>query len=252
MLKKIVAITLIGVLSGCSLVDGEKYSQTTINAVNRSETNLHTRLDAFDGDIIRQNEQIKQLRAEVGHLNDMIVALGHSQARRLAQEQPQEICKVSHRPAEISPAVPSQTLVLGAVEKVRIDAIKTLVDARVDTGAETSSLNAIDVQEFERNGKTWIRFHINDSAASAKEKPWIEAPVIRYVKIRQSNHDEAKRRPVIKLWIRLGKIHQQAEVTLADRSKMSHPMLLGREFIQDIALVDVSKTYLQSAKELSK
>jgi hypothetical protein len=46
---------------------------------------------------------------------------------------------------------------------------------------------------------------------------------------------------VIELWVKLGKIHEKAQFTLADRSQMSHPVLLGREFIRDIAVVDVSK-----------
>jgi hypothetical protein len=47
----------------------------------------------------------------------------------------------------------------------------------------------------------------------------------------------------------LGPLRQQTEFTLADRSEMTHPMLLGREFLQDIALVDVSKTYLLSGEQ---
>jgi hypothetical protein len=138
---------------------------------------------------------------------------------------------------------------LGAVERVKIDTLKTQVDARVDTGAETSSLNAVDIQEFERNGKSWVRFHIDDSVTKAEERQWIEAPVVRYVKIRQSSTEKTERRSVVKLWVELGNLRQQTEFTLADRSEMTHPMLLGRQFIQDIALVDVSKSYLLSDKK---
>ncbi|MEZ9794978.1 RimK/LysX family protein, partial [Vibrio splendidus] len=73
-----------------------------------------------------------------------------------------------------------------------------------------------------------------------------EAPVVRYVKIRQSTNDQTERRAVIELWVKVGKIHEKAQFTLADRSQMSHPVLLGREFIKDIALVDVSKKYVQT------
>ena len=60
------------------------------------------------------------------------------------------------------------------------------------------------------------------------------------------DHDQAERRAVIELWVKVGKIHEKAQFTLADRSQMSHPVLLGREFIKDIALVDVSKKYVQT------
>ncbi|EED27846.1 hypothetical protein VPMS16_1627 [Vibrio sp. 16] len=143
-------------------------------------------------------------------------------------------------------ATPTHQIVLGEVEKVTIDAIKQAFDARVDTGAATSSLNAVDIEEFERNGKNWVRFHLSDGETPLTEENWIESPIIRYVKIRQSTNDEVERRAVIELWVKLGKIHEKAQFTLADRSQMSHPVLLGREFIRDIAVVDVSKKYIHT------
>ncbi|MEZ9418055.1 RimK/LysX family protein, partial [Vibrio sp. 10N.286.49.E1] len=79
-----------------------------------------------------------------------------------------------------------QPTILGGIEKVSIDSIKQSFDARVDTGATTSSLNAVDIKEFERNGKDWVRFHLADKAQAVEDQKWIEAPVVRYVKIRQS------------------------------------------------------------------
>jgi hypothetical protein len=85
-----------------------------------------------------------------------------------------------------------------------------------------------------------------DKAQAVEDQKWIEAPVVRYVKIRQSTNDQTERRAVIELWVKVGNIHEKAQFTLADRSQMSHPVLLGREFIKDIALVDVSKKYVQT------
>ena len=91
-----------------------------------------------------------------------------------------------------------------------------------------------------------MKFHLADKAQSPEDQKWIEAPVVRFVKIRQSTNDQTERRAVIELWVKVGKIHEKAQFTLADRSQMSHPVLLGREFIKDIALVDVSKKYVQT------
>ncbi|MDG2555582.1 ATP-dependent zinc protease, partial [Vibrio parahaemolyticus] len=146
-------------------------------------------------------------------------------------------------PAPVEPT-PTHDIVLGSIEKVTVESIKQTFDARIDTGAATSSLNAVDIEEFERNGKKWVRFHLADTSKSEEEKStWIEAPVIRYVKIRQVTSEELERRAVVELWVRVGKIHEKAQFTLADRSHMNHPILLGREFMRDIALVDVSRTY---------
>ncbi len=251
MLQKIITLAAISALSGCTLMDGEKYSRATIDAINQSENKLQTRLDTVNNEIARQHGQIQELSTELARLNAALVTLSNNQTLLLEERRAEKaVLTVQQDPqGETRAAFPSQTLVLGSVEKVKIDTIKTQIDARVDTGAETSSLNAMDIQEFERNGKTWVRFHINDSTVRAEDKQWIEAPIIRYARIRQSSTEKTERRSVIKLFIQLGKIRQQTEFTLADRSEMSHPMLLGREFIQDIALVDVSKTYLQSNQQ---
>ncbi len=110
---------------------------------------------------------------------------------------------------------------MGSVEKVKLDVLKQTFDARVDTGAATSSLNAGDIQAFERDGKQWVKFHLVNDKVKEQEKRWIEAPVLRYVKIRQSTSDEMERRAVVELWIRVGKIHEKAQFTLADRSQMT-------------------------------
>ncbi len=49
---------------------------------------------------------------------------------------------------------PRHDVVLGEIESETIDTIKQTFDARIDTGAATSSPNAVDIEEFERNGKT--------------------------------------------------------------------------------------------------
>jgi len=251
MLQRIIAIVVVSALSGCSLMDGEKYSKATINAINQTETNLQTRLNAFNSDIARQNGQITVLNSELVRLNNTIIGLRENQNRLLAQaeKQAREAERQAEKQAEPVPAIPSDTLILGSIEKVEIDALNAKVEARVDTGAETSSLNAVDIQEFERNGKAWVRFHIDDSVTKPEDRLWIEAPVMRHVRIRQSSSEQTERRAVVRLWIQLGPLRQQTEFTLADRSEMTHPMLLGREFLQDIALVDVSKTYLLSGEQ---
>ncbi|WP_459076608.1 ATP-dependent zinc protease family protein [Vibrio parahaemolyticus] len=106
------------------------------------------------------------------------------------------------------------------------------------------------MKNSKETAKNWVRFHLADATKSEEEKnTWIEAPVLRYVKIRQVTSEELERRAVVELWVRVGKIHEKAQFTLADRSHMNHPVLLGREFMRDIALVDVSRTYIQTDED---
>ena len=52
-------------------------------------------------------------------------------------------------------------------------------------------------------------------------------------------------RPVRIGTITVGDHKEKTEFTLADRGHMTFPILLGRSFFRDIAVVDVSKKYVQ-------
>src|SRR5690606_26507194 len=81
---------------------------------------------------------------------------------------------------------------------------------------------------------------------SEAEPLQIEAPVVRNVRIRQASADDVERRPVVQLTINLGSgLQQDAEFTLTDRSQMTYPILLGREFLRDIVLIDVGRKNVQ-------
>ena len=242
MFKRLSPIVAVGLLSGCTLTNGAAYHQETLDAIARSETNIANKVQNLELQLSNQSDYIESLEDEITTLSQQLDVHLNSIEHKVIEELEEEPVAV-----EAAPIAPTaQPTILGGIEKVSIDSIKQSFDARVDTGATTSSLNAVDIKEFERNGKDWVRFHLADKSQATEDQKWIEAPVVRYVKIRQSTTDQAERRAVIELWVKVGKIHEKAQFTLADRSQMSHPVLLGREFIKDIALVDVSKQYVQT------
>ena len=141
-------------------------------------------------------------------------------------------------------------LVVGKTEWLWIEAINRVYEARVDTGATTSSISALDITPFEKDGKNWVRFRLApDDGDDSFE---IEAPLVRYVKIRQASTDTLDKRPVASLTVRLGKMTEVAEFTLNDRTHMTYPILLGREFLRDVAVVDVAKDNNQPKPEIVK
>ena len=242
MFKRLSPIVAVGLLSGCTLTNGAAYHRETLDAIARSETNIANKVQNLELQLSNQSDYIESLEDEITILSQQLDVHLNSIEHKVIEELEEEPVAV-----EAAPIAPTaQPTILGGIEKVSIDSIKQSFDARVDTGATTSSLNAVDIKEFERNGKDWVRFHLADKSQATEDQKWIEAPVVRYVKIRQSTTDQAERRAVIELWVKVGKIHEKAQFTLADRSQMSHPVLLGREFIKDIALVDVSKQYVQT------
>ncbi|WP_292257856.1 ATP-dependent zinc protease [Marinospirillum sp.] len=136
-------------------------------------------------------------------------------------------------------------LLLGRYEWVSLPAQQLTLPARVDSGANTSSLHAVNLREFERDGKSWVGFetHYQPRNNEPPLKAEIEAPIIRRVRIIQASGTEA--RPVVSLPMKLGSLVQDIEFTLSDRGDLTFPILLGRRFMMDIAVIDVSRTYVQ-------
>lgn len=133
-------------------------------------------------------------------------------------------------------------LIIGAVEHVEVDTTSLVVQARIDTGATTSSIHAEDIVTFERDGKAWVRF--NFDAGDGQSPVSMEKRVVRRVRIKQLYADNYQRRYVVKLQLRLGELEEIIEVTLNDRSDFEFPMLIGRNFLTDNAIVDVSKQFI--------
>ncbi len=140
-------------------------------------------------------------------------------------------------------------LILGEEEWMYIKAINHNAKARIDTGATTSSISAIDIEMFERDGKDWVKFKL---AHNDKETKEFESPVVRIVTIRQSSTEERTDRPVIAAWVQIGDLKTKTEFTLNDRTHMTFPVLLGRTFFRDVAVVDVSKKFVQPKVKLAK
>jgi len=135
--------------------------------------------------------------------------------------------------------------ILGRTEWIGLPSVGTYLEARIDSGATTSSLSATEITRFERDGEDWVRFKLglnaDDSAVDAVRDAWIEAPVERRVRIIQASGEDA--RPVISLLMTLGPLRESVQFTLNDRTHLDHPVLLGRRFLMDIAVIDVAERF---------
>jgi len=123
--------------------------------------------------------------------------------------------------------------------------------ARIDTGATTCSISALDIERFERDGEKWVRFRLPLPSAGSKgklEKSDVqEYPLTREVNIKRHGADD-QIRPAIKLNIRLGTFEGRIEFTLTDRTKYEFPVLVGRNLLDGNAVVDVSLAYVAEEK----
>jgi hypothetical protein len=129
--------------------------------------------------------------------------------------------------------------VVGLLEKVRIFPGDLEVVAKLDTGADHSSLHAVDIKRFERDEERWVRFSVVNYEG---RKVTIERKVFREARIKR--HDRrAPRRPVVTLGVCLGNVYRVVLVNLVDRSRFRCRMIIGRSFMGDKLLVDPSEKY---------
>ncbi len=142
-----------------------------------------------------------------------------------------------------------KAIILGALENVHLTPPDMIFSARVDTGAATSSLNAIDLVELERDGKPFVKFHVLNPTNGKKIE--LIQRVIGYVRIKE-HKGKSQRRPIVKMRVALANIDEKIEFTLVDRSRFSQQVLLGRNFLRDLAIVDVSKKYTVPTKKLDQ
>jgi hypothetical protein len=131
-------------------------------------------------------------------------------------------------------------LIIGEKEKVYFPTYKIKMDARIDTGATTTSIDARNIKLVEKDGKKWVKFEIVNR--KTKEVIKVEKPLVRIVNIKR-HETESQKRYVVKIRINLGSISQYTAVTLVDRSDYDFPVLIGRNFLSGVALVDVTKSY---------
>jgi len=128
--------------------------------------------------------------------------------------------------------------IIGAIEWVRIEPAGLLLESRIDTGAVTTSVHADNIQLVEKEGKRYVRFVLTDP--NSGEKVEQELRLRRRVLIKQSGLPDT-RRYVVRMWVTLGETRSRIDVNLSDRAGFEYPLLIGRNFLTDIMIVDVSR-----------
>lgn len=153
----------------------------------------------------------------------------------------QKVCpSIKPRRCPASPAAKiADKLVIGEIENVNVAPPGQVFMARIDTGAAGTSIHASHIVAFERDGRDWVRFQIDHPSIEAPLT--IERPVARTVRVKQAGSDTAERRLVVKMTITLGSMTEQIDVSLSERAAMTYPLLIGRNFLRNLAIVDVSQ-----------
>ena len=146
--------------------------------------------------------------------------------------------------ASIAPRAEPQTAprTLGWIEWAWLEPDHARLKAKLDTGARTSSLHALAIERYARDGRDWVRFEV-PLAPRAGRVLRLERPLLREANIK-THGETTVSRPVVEVALCVGGLTFTTPVTLTDRSRFNYPLLLGRRALAGRAQVDVAQTFL--------
>lgn len=117
-----------------------------------------------------------------------------------------------------------------------------IIKAKIDTGAQTSSLHAFNARRFNKDDEDWVRFKVHPQKRRRRPEILCEAKIIDIRSIVSSN-GARERRLVIATTLQLGPFQRKIEITLANRDEMGYRMLVGREALRKMFIVDPGSSY---------
>ncbi len=133
-----------------------------------------------------------------------------------------------------------EKVLIGRIEWVNLPELKVKQKARIDTGAKTTSLHAVNIEEVEQRGELFVKFQTTDGDGKIVE-------VVRKVDTTQKVSNTSgvvTKRYVIKEKIKIGTIEREVLVNLNDRSKMDYKFLVGRNLLLGRFIVDVARSHV--------
>jgi len=117
------------------------------------------------------------------------------------------------------------------------------VKAKIDTGAQTSSLHAFGLREFTRAGSRWVRFEVHPWQRSPRDGVKVELPVHDRRQVRSST-GHLQERVVVLAELRMLERTFPVEMTLTRRDTMGFRLLVGREALRNGFVVDPAASFL--------
>ena len=140
--------------------------------------------------------------------------------------------------------------VFGYIEKVTFVDNDLTISAKLDTGAQSASLNATHIKEIRKHGKIYLGFIV----PSKQGDKYFECEYVGKVNIKNRIEETTPsklvrhfvKRPVVLMQVKLGDQSKVLRVNLTNRKHFIYPMLLGRESIMSFnAVINPSQRYTQ-------
>lgn len=137
-------------------------------------------------------------------------------------------------------------IIYGYVEKATLVEKQLTLSAKLDTGAKSASLSAINIQEITKNGVNYLQFTVPSKQGDVS---FLSEYVGRVrIKVRAGEHalgkSEPIKRPVVLIRMRIGELERTIRVNLTNRKRFIYPLLLGRDAINAFnGIIDPSTAF---------
>ncbi|MBD3615749.1 MAG: ATP-dependent zinc protease [Gracilimonas sp.] len=144
----------------------------------------------------------------------------------------------------------SNLKIIGRIEQVDLPEWEFYsLEAKIDTGAYTSSLHCHHIEPFKKNGKDWIRFYLLDPDHESYNDKKLEMPIYDQREVKSSN-GETELRYFVQTKINFFDGLYMIEFSLTNRSAMKYPLLIGRKFLKKGPfIVDVTNKNITQSKK---
>lgn len=121
------------------------------------------------------------------------------------------------------------------------------IKVKIDTGARTSALHALDIERLRSNGQDMVSFSIQPLQRNNTVIIRAQAPLVDIRAVSDSG-GHTENRFVISSRIVLGDLDKEIDITLTERNSMLFRMLVGRTALADEVVVDPAASYLCGRK----
>lgn len=121
------------------------------------------------------------------------------------------------------------------------------IKVKIDTGARTSALHALNIERERSSGQDVVNFSIQPLQRNKTVVIRAQAPLVDIRQVSDSG-GHTENRYVISSRIVIGAMEKEIDITLTERNSMLFRMLVGRTALADEVFVDPAASYLCGRK----
>lgn len=117
------------------------------------------------------------------------------------------------------------------------------IKAKVDTGADNSSLHAFNIERYTDDEVPMVRFEIHPRQRKRKPSVSCTARIVGERMVKNPG-GRTERRPIIRTKLVVAGEEIEALVNLTTRDEMTFRMLLGRRTVRKNFIIDPGRSYI--------